>query len=90
MDKQKTKGPKHHNIFINDEKYKVEKDVMTGAELKQLGNIPTGNKLFLEVPGPGKPDKVIGDNQEIEIKSGMRFYDLPPAQVGKFKGSKNA
>ncbi len=68
-------------IFINDHRHQVDKDAMTGGELKALDDIPPGNTLFLEVPGPD-PDRKIGDADEVALKSGMRFYDLPPIQRG--------
>lgn len=75
-------GPKKTTIFINDVRYQVEESTMTGAELKQLGSIPGGNRLFLEEPG-SKPDQPIGDAESVELKPGMKFYDLPPGVVGE-------
>jgi hypothetical protein len=74
-------GPKKFTIFINDVRYQVEKPTMTGAELKQLGGVAVGNRLFLEEPGP-KPDQPIGDTETVNLKPGMKFYDLPPGVVG--------
>jgi hypothetical protein len=75
-------GPKKFTIFINDVRHQVEKSTMTGTELKQLGGVSAGNRLFLEEPGP-KPDQPIGDAESVELKSGMKFYDLPPGVVGE-------
>jgi hypothetical protein len=72
---------KRLTIFINDHRYQVEDPTMTGAELKAMDSIPPGNTLFLEVSGPD-PDQKVGDADEITLKSGMRFYDLPPIQRG--------
>lgn len=69
------------NIFINDDHVQVHSPVMTGAELAELGHIPTGNQLFLEVPGPGE-DRAIRPEESIELKSGMRFYDVPAGNLG--------
>lgn len=69
-------------IFINDEPYKAPKPIMSGAELKALGNIPPGNKLYKEIPGT-HPDEPIGDEQQVELKNGDKFYDLPPGKVGE-------
>lgn len=68
-------------IFINDEKYEVPKPEMTGLEIKQLGNIPTQNKLYKEEPGK-HPDTLIPDSMLVKLKSGDKFYDLPPGTVG--------
>lgn len=70
-----------HTIFINDNRYQVEEDTLTGAEIKALDNIPPANTLFLEVPGP-EPDRNIEDAENVELRSGMKFYDLPPTTRG--------
>jgi hypothetical protein len=69
------------NIFINDVHHQVDGPIMTGAELCALGGIPDANQLFLEVPGPGDDDP-IGRDQVVELKSGMRFYDVPTGNLG--------
>jgi len=69
------------NIFIDDIKYEVTQRTMTGAQIAALGGVPEGNQLFLEVPGPGE-DRPIGRDEPIELKSGMRFYDVPAGNLG--------
>jgi hypothetical protein len=69
------------NIFINDINYKVTERIMTGAQIAALGGIPEGDQIFLEVSGPGE-DRPIGRDEPIELKSGMRFYDVPPRNLG--------
>jgi len=69
------------NIWINDKKFVAPKPTMTGREIKVLAAIPPENRLFLETPGP-KEDIPIGDEEIVKLKSGMRFYDLPPMKVG--------
>ena len=68
-------------IFINDTSYKVTERIMTGAQIAALGGIPEGDQIFLEVPGPGE-DRPIGRDEPVELKSGMRFYDVPPGHLG--------
>lgn len=75
------KKKKHINIWINDQKFVVLKSSMTGREIKTLASIPPENRLFLENSGP-KDDTPIGDEEIVKLKSGMRFYDLPPMKVG--------
>lgn len=70
-----------HTIFINDTRYQVEEDTLTGAAIKALDNIPPANTLFLEVPGP-EPDRKIEDAETVDLRSGMKFYDLPPTTRG--------
>lgn len=69
------------NIFVNDVRYEVTEPVMTGVQIAQLGGVPAGNQIFLEVPGPGE-DRPVGPNEPIELRSGMRFYDVPAGNLG--------
>ena len=69
------------SIFINDIPYKVTERIMTGAQIAALGGIPEGDQIFLEVTGPGE-DRPIERDEPIELKSGMRFYDVPPGNLG--------
>lgn len=92
MDNEKgSKGKEHEKkfpIFINDTKYFASEEEMTGAELKELGEIPPGNRLYKEIPGD-KPDQPIGDDTVIKLKAGDKFYDLPPGVVGGDLSAKN-
>jgi len=69
------------NIFINDRKHSVDSAALTGAQLKALASIAGANQLFLETPGP-EDDLPIRDDDEIKLKSGMRFYDVPVGNLG--------
>ena len=72
---------KKFNIFINDHKYVVDQDEMTGAQLKALAGIALANQLFLESHGHDD-DLPVRDDEEIELKSGMKFYDVPVGNLG--------
>lgn len=69
------------NIFVNDIKHPVPDAPITGREIAELGGVPDGNQMFLEVPGPGD-DEPIGPDRAIDPKSGMRFYDVPAGNLG--------
>lgn len=69
------------NIFVNDVRHPVGRAALTGAEIAALGGIPAGNQLFLEVPGPGD-DELVAPDRSLEVKSGMRFYDVPAGNLG--------
>lgn len=73
---------KKHTFFINDHRYQTDDAALTGAQLKALDNVPAGNSLFLEVPGPDA-DRRIDDAEAVPLHSGLRFYDLPPIQRGR-------
>jgi hypothetical protein len=68
-------------IFINDTHYEAPKPVMTGHELLQLAKLPETNQLFLEVPGP-KDDKPVGLDEPVDLRPGMKFYDVPVGTFG--------
>ncbi len=80
MEKESS-ATKHYTIFINDLQFHVDRDSMTGIELKVLGGVNPANRLFLEGHG-SHPDRPIGDGETVELKSGDKFYDLPPGVVG--------
>jgi hypothetical protein len=67
-------------IFINKEKFTVEMPV-TGARLRELGEIPAGNQLFLDVPGTTQ-DQLIRPDESYTLKPGSHLYDLPVGSVG--------
>jgi len=68
-------------IFINDVPHKLRDRTLTGEQIAKLGGIPEGNQIFLEVPGPGD-DRPVGRNEPIELRPGMRFYDVPAGNLG--------
>lgn len=71
-------GPTEIPIHIENKMYKVAKTSITGAELRVLANPPIGadRDLFLVEQGPGD-DRLIADNQAVELKPGMHFYCAP-------------
>lgn len=69
------------NIVINDQHFRAPDASMSGRELLALAGIPEGNQLFLEIPGPGD-DRAIGLDESVELRSGMKFYDVPVGNFG--------
>jgi len=65
-------------IQIDHKPYKAPKSPMTGAELRALPSPPIGpdQDLFLVVPGP-EDDRLVGDNDSVELKEGTHFYTAP-------------
>jgi multiubiquitin len=78
---EETTDQRHINIFVNDKKYEALKPSMLGRDILAMASIPENNHLFLEVPGPGD-DQPIGPDEEVVLKSGMRFYDVPVGNFG--------
>lgn len=68
-------------IRINNVPYVAPQEVMTGAAIVALGDLPVGNQLFMEVSGPG-PDDPIGADQQIRLHPGTKFYDVPVGTFG--------
>ncbi len=60
---------------INNENYSWPKQYITGAEVKELGNIPSGELLFLEIKKPWE-DELIENHEEVNLaRPGIeRFY----------------
>lgn len=75
---ERTRGVK---IKINGTSYRTPDRVMTGGELLALAGLPPENQLFLEVPGPGD-DEPVGADQEVKLRAGMCFYDVPVGTFG--------
>lgn len=86
---EETKDKKEQPITIIINKpppIKAPKSVMTGKEIKELGNGSPEYLLVLVIGEPdevaGGDDKIIADNESIELKSGMRFRIVNPATFG--------
>ena len=68
------------NIKIDRETFKVDKQQMTGHELRLLPNPPVGPERDLFEVVPGGSDRKIADTDTVELKNGMRFFTAP-AQI---------
>lgn len=68
-------------IFIDDVNYTAPKEAMTGAELKELAGISPQNQLFEDAPGH-HDDPQVFDDVPFELKSGLKFYDVPVGNLG--------
>ena len=69
------------NVHINEGHYKLDRLQYTGAELAALAGIPAGSQLFLDVPGNGD-DVPVGADEQLTVRSGMKFYDVPVGNLG--------
>ena len=73
----------HHHEFeiqIDRVHYKVKMERMTGLQLRHVPNPPIGPDRDLFEVVPGGSDRKIGDEQEVEIRNGLRFFTAP-AQI---------
>lgn len=79
------KGPKFIPIHVNNTLVKAEKQVMTGAEIKEAAiaegaGVSLTDRLFLVVPG-GSP-KPIGDGEAMTLSPGMHFRTMVDGNLG--------
>ena len=73
------------HIRIDREEYKVHKQFMTGLELRHVPPSPIGPDRDLFEVVPGGSDKKIGDDEEVQIHDGLRFFTAP-AQINPGRG----
>jgi len=75
---------KKFKIFVDDTQYPWDSPKITGGQIRQLANIDPNFQLFLEEPGPEKPDRLITNDQEVDLtEPGVeKFYTVPPATFG--------
>jgi hypothetical protein len=78
QDGDNQRGEHRITIKIDKETFHVEKEEMTGSELRQLPETPIGadRDLFLIKPGPAD-DERISDDQIVKLKNGMDFFTAP-------------
>ena len=80
--------PKQNDIIIiiGKEKFKAPEPVMLGKEIKILGGGRSEHLLVLVVGKPdpvaGGDDKIIADDEKVELKNGMRFRIVNSATFG--------
>lgn len=65
------------HIRIDRQEYEVHKEVMTGLELRRVPSPPIGPDRDLFEVVPGGSDRKIGDNEEVRIHDGLRFFTAP-------------
>lgn len=73
-----TSAKTHHPfpIFIDDDKYDIDAESMSGAQLRQLVPVPSDRDLWLESHGP-KDDILIRPEGTYEVSPGSHFYTAP-------------
>jgi len=65
-------------IFINGHKFEVPTHELTGKQLKELGNVPENEALYL---GVRDDEQRIRDDQMVHLKSGEHFDSSPDGGV---------
>jgi Multiubiquitin len=78
--------PARFEIQIDRVRYTVTQHVMTGAQLRALPNPPVPADRDLYEVRPGGDDLLIGDDQKVEMRDGLRFFTAP----GRINPGQNA
>ena len=73
------KPPKKIQITINGTTLLIDDGEYTGAQLRQLGNVPAGETLYLK-HGNGKEDP-IADDEVVKVRPNMVFESAPDGGV---------
>jgi hypothetical protein len=69
--------PEHPKIFIDRKEFRAHSDEMTGEQIRHLPNPPIGPDRDLWLDVPGGHDKLIGNNEVVELRNGMHFFTAP-------------
>jgi hypothetical protein len=77
-------GRKKYKFFVDGKQYETEKKTLSGAEIRAIATVDPNYQLFLEEPGPEKPDKPIANDYSVDLgEPGVeKFYTIPPATFG--------
>jgi hypothetical protein len=65
-------------FFVNGHKVETTESELTGAQIKALGGVPSGETLFFK---HGNVDDPIADDQVVELRNGMKFESAPDGNV---------
>jgi hypothetical protein len=65
-------------FFVNGHKVETTESELTGAQIKALGGVPSGETLFLK---HGNVDDAIADERVVHMRNGMKFESAPDGGV---------
>ena len=65
------------NIQIDREHYKVEQPELTGEQLRHVPPTPIPADRDLYEVRPGEDDLLIGNNDVVQMRDGLRFFTAP-------------
>jgi hypothetical protein len=79
-----TAHEKPFKFKVDDKDFTDLEDSINGAHIRQLAEIPASYQLFLEVPGEGREDRLINNDDIVNLaEPGIeKLYTLPPATFG--------
>jgi hypothetical protein len=77
LNKQKPEVQEVHvlHLIVNETNYKWEHQFITGVQVRELGNIPKEDKLFLAIKRPWEDESVTDDSKIDLARPGIeKFY----------------
>ena len=79
-----TTQAKKFKFKVNDQEFESDSATITGREIRQLAQIPSGYQLFQELKGQ-REDRMIGDDDTVNLaEPGIeKLYTVPPATFGR-------
>lgn len=80
-------GRKQFNFFVDDKKFEVNDQSISGAQIRAMAGVESGYQLFLEEHGQDKPDRKVELTDMIDLNApGVeKFYTVPPATFGALR-----
>jgi hypothetical protein len=66
------------HIFINGHKFETVESQLTGAQIKSLGGVPSGETLYLK---HGNSEDPIADDKLVKLRNGLKFESAPDGGV---------
>lgn len=72
---------KTHTVEINAKEYEFEGSHITLEQLRHLGNIPAGHRVYHEIPQPIDDPEVV-EGKPIQLNKLEKFYSVSPAITG--------
>lgn len=64
-------------IFIDGIEYRTQSRRMTGEEIRELKTPPIGPERDLWLEIPGGHDKLIANDEVVDLHNGMHFFTAP-------------
>lgn len=72
---EKSMFGKNVKIVIDDKEYAVDKDAITGSELRSMAGLDASAELLQSIPGSNN-DKFVESLDIIKVENGARFISL--------------
>ncbi len=79
-----TTHEKQYKFKVDDREFSEDQPTITGAQIRQIAEIPPAYQLFQEVRGEKKEDRQIGNDDIVNLAApGIeKLYTVPPATFG--------